>query len=500
MKRYTGLLSCLLAPWLWSALSAALPPVPYPAENPPSEAKRLLGKVLFWDEQLSSDNTVACGTCHRPAAGGSDPREGIHPGTDFGTIDDVHGSPGIAYLDVMGQPVEHPKFGLKPQVTPRSSPSIYGALWADEVFWDGRANGRFVDPLTGAVEIATGGALESQALIALLSNTEMSKAGRSWPELSAKLKRVAPLALATDWPADIAAALAGGRKYAALFNAAFGDSEITPARIAFALADYERTLIADQTPWDRYEAGDKDAMNAAQVYGWRAMQDFHCVSCHTPPLFTNNEFLNIGLRRAIFDAGRQSVSGAAEDAGDVKVPSLRNVGLRKRFMHTGEFTALGAAIGFYRTGQPTPERDDIPGVGIYAFNMGTLTDADVDSFLSTALTDPRVRDETYPFDRPTLRSERHIDDFTPPSSPSNLRAERVGTLVQLHWQHASDNNEVVDYILQRDGEPRIFVSGTHYSEQLDGASASTRYELVARDAAGNESPALEIDVAAKLIE
>ena len=43
-----------------SAALAALPPVPVPAENPITEPKRVLGKILFWDEQLSSDNTVAC--------------------------------------------------------------------------------------------------------------------------------------------------------------------------------------------------------------------------------------------------------------------------------------------------------------------------------------------------------------------------------------------------------------------------------------------------------
>jgi len=49
------------------AALAQLPPPPVPAENPITESKRVLGKILFWDEQLSSDNTVACGSCHSPA-------------------------------------------------------------------------------------------------------------------------------------------------------------------------------------------------------------------------------------------------------------------------------------------------------------------------------------------------------------------------------------------------------------------------------------------------
>lgn len=486
--------ACLLACALIT--NAALPPVPFPAENPLNEPKRLLGKILFWDEQLSSDNTVACGSCHRPAAGGGDPRDALHPGEDLGTIDDVHGSPGIRQLDSQGRPVAHPKFGHEPQVTPRLSPSIFGALWADSLFWDGRAETRFIDPLTDQVAIESGGALESQTLMALMSDAEMSKSGRTWAELTDKLQRVAPLALAREWPADVAAGLAGERGYPALFEAAFGNPAITPVRIAFAIATYQRTLVADDTPWDRYEAGNEDALNAAEIYGWRAMQDFHCVNCHTPPLFTNNDFLNIGLRRAEFDAGRQIVSGRTEDAGDVKVPSLRNIGLRKRFMHTGQFDSLGAAIGFYRTGSPTPERDDIPGVGIYAFNMGALTDADIQTFLATALTDPRVRDETFPFDRPILRTERHLEDRSPPRLPPSLTAQAQGSRLRLQWQQPDDDTGVVDYVLFRDGAPLAYTSRIYFVDDFDAATAA-RYRLIARDAAGNESPPAVLDIGAK---
>src|SRR6185295_546096 len=101
----------LLALGLAGSASAALPPVPVPAENPITEEKRVLGKILFWDEQLSADDSVACGTCHRPAYGGADPRAGRYPGVDKGTIDDVRGSPGIVSLDRAGRRVAHPVFG-----------------------------------------------------------------------------------------------------------------------------------------------------------------------------------------------------------------------------------------------------------------------------------------------------------------------------------------------------------------------------------------------------
>jgi cytochrome c peroxidase len=393
---------------LWSGWCAAqsLPPVPVPVGNPITEEKRILGKVLFWDEQLSADDTVACGTCHLPSAGGADPRAGIHPGTDAGTIDNVRGSPGIVQLDAAGQPTAHAVFGLAPQITPRTSPSNFGGLWADALFWDGRAGPRFDDPITGATVLADGGALENQALTALANTAEMAKQGHDWGALAAKLAQAEPLGLADRLPADVTAALARHARYPALFAAAYGDAAITPVRIALAIATYQRTLVADQTPWDRYAAGDSDALTAAELRGWRDFQDFRCTSCHVPPLFTNNDFANIGLRLSRFDAGRMRVTGDPEDAGEMKVPSLRNVGLRPRLMHTGQFATLGAAVGFYNNGPALEDRDTLPGGGVYAFNMSGLTAADLTSFLGNALTDPRVRDEQFPFDRPRLRSER----------------------------------------------------------------------------------------------
>jgi hypothetical protein len=77
-----------------------------------------------------------------------------------------------------------------------------------------------------------------------------------------------------------------------------------------------------------------------------------------------------------------------------------------RYMHTGEFTSLGAAIRFYINTLALPERDGIPGAGLYTFNMSGVDESDLREFIGTALTDPRVRDETFPFDRPVLRSER----------------------------------------------------------------------------------------------
>jgi len=392
------------------ACFAQLPAVPVPIENPITEEKRVLGKILFWDEQLSSDDSVACGTCHRPASGGADPRSARHPGVEDGIGDDVWGSPGVVAMDKSSKAVEHPIFGYGPQVTTRYAPSNFAGLWGDAQFWDGRASSQFVDPDTGEVLIAGGGSLEAQAVAPLFNSAEMAHAERSTSELTSKLETAAPLGLATDFPEDVRNALAVNSDYPSLFAAAFGDPEITTARVAFAIATYERTLVADDTPWDRYMAGDESALSERALKGWRNFEQQKCVSCHEPPLFTNNDFLNVGLRRIEIDPGRQIVTGDEEDAGDMKVPSLRNVALRKRFMHTGEFTRLSDALLFYDNGPALPGRDDLPDGSVYTFSMAGNGRFDIAAFLREGLVDLRVENETYPFDRPTLRSERAASD------------------------------------------------------------------------------------------
>lgn len=405
-----------------TAVVGQLPPVPFPAENPPTEEKRILGKILFWDEQLSSDDTVACGTCHRPNAGGADPRLGTHPGPDglFGTDDDIVGSPGVARADLLGNPLLDPLFDFEVQVTGRSAQPVIGSQWAPEMFWDGRASGTFINPQTGEVSIASGGALESQAVGPLLSDVEMAFEGRTWDDLVAKMELVVPLALGTDLPADVAATLVGSIDYPDLFEAAFGSAEITAERIAFAIATYERTLIPDQTPFDL------GTMTQQQQAGFNVLEgSTACFSCHTLPLFTDNEFYNIGLRPSSDDLGRYNVTGDVAHRGSFKTPTLRNASLRPAQMHVGWVTGVQDAIDYYNAPawplldplsghtqfsadqSPIPSSGGSPGASpVYSdMSLPLQWQPAVVEFLTNGLTDPRVANETFPFDRPTLRSE-----------------------------------------------------------------------------------------------
>ena len=408
-------LTTLLAWVLCCTTVAALPgqrlqPVPQPKENPTTAEKAILGKFLFWDEQLSSDNSMACGTCHRPAYGGSDPRFRRHPGPDHKllTADDGFGSPGIApknqgtgkddgsLLDAL--------FDRQSSVTNRLAPSNLTAQFAEDLFWDGRARGEFRDPLTGEVKIAAGGALESQALVPIMGTTEMAHEGRTWADVVDKLGEARPLHLATKLPKDLARAVAENKTYPKLFAAAFGDPQITPTRIAFAIAAYERTLFPDQTPYDKFVAGDRTALNANQRQGLRYLRQFGCTQCHKPPVFTDHSFRNLSVRPHGEDPGREKVTGKRSDRAKFKVPSLRNVGLRPRFLHNGQASSLPEVMRLYRWPRRDPDIDPLLRRGRTVDTQSTRSP--MNDFLIHSLTDPRVKNETYPFDRPVLRSER----------------------------------------------------------------------------------------------
>lgn len=420
-----------------------LPPVPVPAANPITPAKAVLGKILFWDEQLSSDNRMACGTCHRGASGGGDPRVGTNPGADlaFGTADDVFGSPGVRRADSNNSFLLDPQFALDPQVTGRSAPTMINAAYAPQMFWDGRAGQAFNHPVSGNNILPVGGALENQAAGPPLADAEMAHDDRNWAEITAKLSVVTPLSLATNVPADMATAIAANPTYAQLFQSAFGTTHITAARIALAIATYERTLISGQTPLDAFVAGDPTALTPAQQAGFQTFNtNGRCNVCHAGPLTTDNTFRNVGLRPPLEDVGRMGVTNNPQDLGRFKVPTLRNAGLRARFMHNGQFSTMIQVVNFYaRGGDFAQNRDPVMG----QINLPIADRANLVDFLVNGLTDPRVAAEQFPFDRPTLHSEVN------PNGSTILGADLVGSGNIAPVMLATDPSNIgnVDYRL-----------------------------------------------------
>ncbi len=388
---------------------APLPPPPEPAENPTTVEKAFLGKALFWDEQLSSTNTVACGTCHQPRAGGSDPRSlettaiATHPGFDglFGTDDDVVGSPGVPVNFADGSYGWSSSFEMLEQVTGRKSPSAIDAAYPAELFWDGRAGTVLLDPDTNQVVISIGGALENQALGPPVSDAEMGHANRNWSEITEKLTTAVPLALAEDVPADLTTWI-DSRGYPELFEEVFGDQTISAVRVAMAIAAYERTLFSDQTPHDRDLRNQID-LPALEAQGRQVYVDRDCATCHGGPTLSDDNYHFIGVRPGNEDIGRQEVTGQNGDRGRFRSPQLRNVALRAPYFHDGSAPDLEAVVEFYDRGGDFDAPNKNP--RIVPLNMSDTEKTALVAFLRNSLTDPRVVAGTAPFDRPTLYIE-----------------------------------------------------------------------------------------------
>jgi cytochrome c peroxidase len=181
----------------------------------------------------------------------------------------------------------------------------------------------------------------------------MARQGRTWADVRTKLQQVEPLRLASNLPSDMVAALQQNPTYASLFAAAFGDPAISAKRIAFALASYQRTQIPDDTPWDRYTAGDPTALDETELAGWLAFQSAaRCVFCHPHPVFSDDMFHNLGVRFAAEDlaAGpsvRASRARRVQDADAAQrrpaatpVPQRPEPGARRP--EPGERSQLGA--------------------------------------------------------------------------------------------------------------------------------------------------------------
>ncbi|CAM2063985.1 Di-haem cytochrome c peroxidase [Sulfidibacter corallicola] len=405
----TGSFSLLLAQPGGGAPLVPLNPPPAPQANPITPAKTFLGKALFWDEQMSSTGTAACGTCHKPGAGGSDPRPlaavaaRANPGVDgiYGNEDDVIGSPGVPLHFDDGTYAWNQHFNLDPQVTGRKSPPALNAAYPPELFWDGRAGRQFLDPDTGAVILNNGGALENQVLGPPLSDAEMGHVNREWDDVVARIGASQPLALAESVPTALANWI-GDRGYPALFQEAFGSSDITAARIAMAIATYERVLFTDQTPLDEALSGG-EPLTELERQGMAVFVATNCDACHGGPLLADNRFHYIGLRPNDEDEGRFAETGDPEDLGAFRTASLRNIALRAPYFHNGRFDSLEEVVEFYDRGGDF-DANNLANQ-IRPLNLDDNQKAALVAFMRRPLTDPRVAAGLAPFDPPTLYAD-----------------------------------------------------------------------------------------------
>ena len=152
--------------------------------------------------------------------------------------------------------------------------------------------------------------------------------------------------------AELVLRLLSDTLYVRLFRQAYGEGPITLQGIAKALATYQRTLISTRSGYDRWRAGDSSALSASAKRGAEIFlgERGGCARCHTPPLFTDGKFHNVGLGGASSDSGRALVTGKPSDIGRFKTPTLRDVEKSAPYMHDGSIPALEDVVHHFNAG------------------------------------------------------------------------------------------------------------------------------------------------------
>lgn len=227
----------------------------------------------------------------------------------------------------------------------RNTPHIYNLAWSSIFMWDGRKS-----------------SLEEQAL------GPIEAAG----EMNMPLDTLLPKLNAVPF-------------YQQQFNAVYGSSIITKENLGKALAAFERTIISDNSAFDKYLAGNKNAMSPAAVRGLALFENkANCVKCHDGVNFTDDSFHNIGIKGN--DQGRDAIMSSPGMKGAFKTPGLRNTLLTSPYMHDGSLASLEEVIRFYnRGGDNALGRSKL----IEPLNLTELEIQELVAFLG-ALTDPVV--------------------------------------------------------------------------------------------------------------
>lgn len=206
--------------------------------------------------------------------------------------------------------------GVHSTVLGRASPSIINSAYNTIMMWDGRKKD-----------------LEDQAMGPMEANLEMN------------MDTVKLFKWLNESP--------GYRK---LFEAAFPGQPINSDTLSMAIADFERTVVMNDTPFDRWVAGDAKAMTAQQVKGFGIFLDEskgNCAACHSAPNFTDNGFHNVGLAswgNPNPDMGRYLQKPVKRLKGAFKTPQLRGLAITAPYFHDGSAKTLMEVIAHYDKG------------------------------------------------------------------------------------------------------------------------------------------------------
>ena len=304
------------------ALSALPLTVKAPPDNPPSADKAALGKLLFWDPILSGNRDVACASCHHPRFGYADNRDlsiGVN-GVGLGEDHQFMSPNSIPLVKRNSQTLLNAAFNGIDE-TGRYDPAVA------PMFWDMRV-----------------ASLEGQALEPIKTFEEMRG------DTNGEGKAVGA----------VVARLSAIPEYRALFAKAFGGANpVTAGNLAKALATFERTLLANNSPFDRYMRGDRTAMTGAQIAGMQRFESTGCTNCHNGPMFSDYKAHVLGVPDN--DKLVESDRGIVDNPYAFRTASLRNLAYTAPYMHNGAFQTLEEVVRFYRRGPRNPNvaRQDV---------------------------------------------------------------------------------------------------------------------------------------------
>lgn len=163
----------------------------------------------------------------------------------------------------------------------------------------------------------------------------------------AKNPFINPKEMALKDEAEVVKRVEANAKYKASFDKIYG--QITMQNITDAIAEFEKTLITPNSPFDRYLNGDENAISSQAKRGWEAFKSNGCVACHQGQNVGGTMYQKIGIFEPYpnqENLGRYEITKIESDKMVFKVPSLRNVAKTAPYYHDGSIPTLDACVQF----------------------------------------------------------------------------------------------------------------------------------------------------------
>ena len=198
------------------------------------------------------------------------------------------------------------------------------------------------------------GARNSMTLINVAYFGELFWDGRADGLLDLMLRPIqSPIEMNSDLDETLAK-INGIPEYEPHVHAAFGEPELTPDRLAIALASFVRTRISFRNDFDRFMGGEYSRFSPQEIEGLHLFRTkAGCMNCHHGPLLSDGEFHHTGLSyfdRRFEDLGRFEHTKEYEDRGKFRTPSLRELQFTGPWMHNGLFTNFTGILRMYNHG------------------------------------------------------------------------------------------------------------------------------------------------------